>query len=69
MKRIIAYAFFAWLGVVGGMAYTSLRIAATCDIAGAALSINGERFVCAPANTPREAPTAAKNGYAWRAAI
>ena len=69
MKRIIAYAFFAWLGVVGGMAYTSLRIAATCDVAGAALSINGERFVCAPANTPREAPTSTKKVDSWRAVV
>ncbi|MBP0714840.1 hypothetical protein ABXK61_16160 [Burkholderia sola] len=48
MKRIIAYAFFAWLGVIGGMAYTSLRVASTCDFAGAALSINGAQYICAP---------------------
>ena len=49
MKRIVAYAFTAWLGVFLGMAYMSLRVASTCEYPGAALSVNGERYICAPA--------------------
>ncbi|MBR8344684.1 hypothetical protein [Burkholderia ambifaria] len=63
MKQIIAYAFFAWLGVIGGMAYTSLRVASTCEFAGAALSINGDQFVCAPTRAiRREGSTSAPSG-------
>ncbi|WP_060052103.1 hypothetical protein [Burkholderia ubonensis] len=57
MKRIVSLLFAAWLGTVVGMAYTSHRVASTCDIPGAGLTINGDHFICAPMRAIQEAPT------------